>query len=63
MKNIQVSKKLFVALLVLAIELLRGYGYELPPESYTMIMMVSMTYLGGQSLVDSVLAYKGIKKQ
>jgi hypothetical protein len=60
-KDIKISKKLTVAILVFAIEFVRGFGLELPPESYQAIQGVAMAYLGGQSLVDSVLAYKGKK--
>ena len=57
--DIKVSKKLFVAFVIFAVEIARGFGLELPPESYKTLTSVAMTYLAGQSFVDAVIAYKG----
>jgi hypothetical protein len=56
--EIKVSKKLSVAFLVFTIHIVRGFGFELPPESYDVIMNIAMTYLAGQSFIDAVIAYK-----
>lgn len=61
LSEIKVSKKLVVAFLIFGIHFVRGFGFELPEESYQVMMSVAMMYLGGQSFVDSVLAYKGLK--
>lgn len=58
LKDIKISKKLTVALIVFAVQFARGFGFELPEESNQVLMSVAMMYLGGQSLVDSVMAYK-----
>lgn len=55
------SKKLTVALLIIALEIARGFGFELPPESEAIILKVSVSYLLGQSVVDVALAIKGAK--
>lgn len=53
-----VSRKFIVALGVLIIEVLKGYGLNLPQDSEATINFVAIAYLGGQSFVDAVLAYK-----
>lgn len=62
LSEIKVSKKLTVAFVIFTIHFVRGFGFELPPESYEIMMSVAMTYLAGQSFVDSVVAYTGSKK-
>lgn len=52
------SKKFTVAFLLIAIEFLKGFGFELPTESSQVIQTIAMSYLGGQSIVDAVIAYK-----
>lgn len=59
-KDIKISKKLFVALIIFAVQFARGFGFELPEESNQVLMSVAIMYLGGQSIVDSVMAYKGV---
>jgi len=62
MKDWKPSKKMSVALLVIFIEVLRGYGVQLPVESYLAIEAITIAYLSGQSIVDVALAIKGVKK-
>ena len=52
------SKKFTIAVILIAMEFLRGFGFELPAESSQVIQTVAMSYLGGQSVVDAVIAYK-----
>jgi hypothetical protein len=52
------SKKFTIAMALIMMEFLRGFGFELPAESSQVIQTVAMSYLGGQSVVDSVIAYK-----
>jgi hypothetical protein len=52
------SKKFTVAILLIVIEFLRGFGFDLPAESSQVIQTVAMSYLGGQSVVDAVIAFK-----
>jgi len=60
------SKKLIVALGVVVVDVLVGlaayYGVALPLEPIAGLNTVALGYLGGQSFVDAVLAYKGVKK-
>ena len=51
---------MFVALIIFAVQFARGFGFELPEESNQVLMSVAIMYLGGQSIVDSVMAYKGV---
>ena len=49
------SRKLVVALFVILIEFLKGFGLELPAESSQVIMNVAIAYLSGQSIVDTAV--------
>lgn len=57
----KISKKLAVALVVFGVIFAEGFGFILPVESKEVLMSTAIAYLSGQSLVDSVLAYKGKK--
>jgi len=56
MKFPNISKKLSVAVLVVLLEFLRANGWL--EFDVTIVDSVALTYLGGQSVVDAVLAYK-----
>ena len=61
-KGINISKKMSVLFVYLVLLYLQAFGILIPEEAMKLTTTVVMTYLTGQSLVDMVLAYKGIKK-
>ena len=52
------SRKFIVALILILIEVLRGFGLELPESSAGIIQTVAISYISGQSFGDAVVAYK-----
>jgi len=56
------SRKLAVALFVILIEFLKGFGLSLPPESSDVIMNVAIAYLSGQSIIDTAVLFSKKKK-
>lgn len=53
-----ISKKMTVVVLLIAMELAKGFGLELPAESSQMLQSIALAYLGGQSVIDAVIAWQ-----
>lgn len=55
------SRKFIVAVAYFALTLATGFGLEIPAANQAALDAVILAYLGGQSFVDAVVAYKAKK--
>jgi len=53
-----ISKKMTVVVLLIIMELAKGFGLELPVESSQMLQTIALAYLSGQSVIDAVIAWQ-----
>lgn len=60
MNNIEklVSKKLIVAIAYFILILATGFGLDVPESNMQALDAIFLAYLGGQSFVDAVVAYR-----